>query len=89
MGDRYRYVFLKWRLRISLIPKTQGRRIAIGINLMPQTNNPEFWRFRAEEARTIAADMIDAEAKGIMLRIADDYDRIAKLSEEGAVKQPK
>jgi hypothetical protein len=56
---------------------------------MPQTNNPEFWRFRAEEARTIAADMIDAEAKGIMLRIADDYDRIAKLSEEGAVKQPK
>ena len=54
-----------------------------------QTDNPEFWRFRAGEARTIADDMNDAEAKGIMLRIADDYERIAKLCEEGALKRPK
>jgi hypothetical protein len=51
-----------------------------------RTDDPKFWGFRVEEARKIAADMIDAEAKGIMLRIADDYERIAKLSEEGALK---
>jgi hypothetical protein len=39
--------------------------------------------FSSRGSTPIAADMIDAEAKGIMLRIADDYERIAKLSEEG------
>jgi hypothetical protein len=63
-----------------------GGALQIGINQMPaRTDNPEFWRFRAEEARTIAA--VDAEAKGIMLRIADDYERIVKLIEEFARKR--
>jgi hypothetical protein len=51
-----------------------------------QTDNPEFWRFRAEEVRTIADDMKHAEPKAIMMRIAEDYDRIAKLFEEYARK---
>jgi hypothetical protein len=47
-------------------------------------DNPEYWRFRAEEVRTIADDMKGGEPKAIMLRIAEDYERIAKLVEQQA-----
>ena len=47
-----------------------------------KADDPEFWRFRAEEARTIASDMKHAETKAIMARIAEDYERIAKIVEE-------
>jgi len=43
--------------------------------------NPEFWRFRAEEVRTLADEMKHAETKAIMARIAEDYERIAKIVE--------
>jgi hypothetical protein len=39
----------------------------------------EFWRFRAEEVRSIADDMKVVEAKAIMTRIAADCERIAEL----------
>jgi hypothetical protein len=44
-------------------------------------NSPSHWRDRAEEARRIAEDMSDAEAKRMMLGIADDYDRLAQHAE--------
>jgi hypothetical protein len=43
--------------------------------------DPEHWRFRAEEARTVADQMTHEEARAIMRRIANDYDRLAKLAE--------
>ena len=44
--------------------------------------DPDHWRFRAEEARTVADQMTHEEARTIMRRIANDYDRLAKLAEE-------
>jgi hypothetical protein len=49
--------------------------------------DPEHWRFRAEEARTVADQMAHEGARTIMRRIAMDYDRLAKLAEEQLADQ--
>jgi hypothetical protein len=41
-------------------------------------NDPEHWRNRAEQARTLANQMSDEVSKQTMLRIAADYDRLAE-----------
>jgi hypothetical protein len=35
-------------------------------------DDPEHWRSRAEEARTVAEQLTDSIAKAMMLRIAED-----------------
>ena len=51
--------------------------------------DPEHWRFRAEEARTVADQMTHEEAQTIMRRIANDYDRLAKVAEVQLANQEK
>jgi len=40
-------------------------------------DDPKHWQERAEEARSIAEELKDLESKRMLLRIADDYDRLA------------
>jgi len=47
-------------------------------------NEPDHWRARAEEARILANQMNDSESKDAMLRIAQDYERLAKRAEHRA-----
>jgi hypothetical protein len=47
-------------------------------------DNPQHWRQRAEEARSIAEQLPDPESRGAMLRIAEDYERLADHAERRA-----
>ena len=44
-------------------------------------SDPEFLRFRAKEVRATAHDLRSEEAKAIMMRVVEDYERIAKIAE--------
>jgi hypothetical protein len=41
-------------------------------------NDPAHWRQRAEEARTVAGQISDPDVKVAMLRIADEYEHLAR-----------
>ena len=47
-------------------------------------NDPKHWLDRAKEARALAEQMNDPEAKRTMLKNADDYERLAQRAKERA-----
>ena len=47
-------------------------------------NDPTHWLDRAKEARALAEQMNDPEAKRTMLKNADDYERLAQRARERA-----
>jgi len=52
-------------------------------------NDPKHWRARAEEARTMAEQIGDSNSKRKMLRIADDYEELARRAERRLKAQAK
>jgi hypothetical protein len=52
-------------------------------------NDPLHWRNRAEEARAMATEIRDPQARATMLRIAEGYDDMATRAEaRGATVLP-
>jgi hypothetical protein len=49
--------------------------------------DPEHWRTRAEEARILANEMNDSKTKDAMLRIADEYEHLARWVEDWAMRR--
>jgi len=47
-------------------------------------NDPDHWRQRAEEMRNLAASILDLEARATLLKIADDYEKLAKRAAQRA-----
>jgi hypothetical protein len=45
-------------------------------------NDPQHWRARAEEMRTLADQMSDEASRQMMLRVASDYERLAERAEQ-------
>ena len=50
--------------------------------------DPKHWRDRAAHMRVLASQMNDLDAMAIMLRLADDYDKLADRAEKRAEKPP-
>jgi hypothetical protein len=53
----------------------------------PRVDDPGYWRFRANNTRQLAQDMKQGEAQAIVLKIAEEYELVASLTEE-LLRQP-
>jgi len=49
-------------------------------------NDAKHWRDRAAEMRVLSADMRDFEARTLMLKLANDYDKLADRAEDRAAR---
>jgi hypothetical protein len=48
--------------------------------------DPDHWRIRAEEARILASEENDSKTKDALLRLADDYEHLAKWVENWTLR---
>ena len=49
-------------------------------------NSIQDWRTRAKRIRVIAETMLDAASRQALLQVADDWEQMAQLTEEGEEK---
>jgi hypothetical protein len=55
---------------------------------LPIQDDADYWRKRAEEARAVAVQMMDAHTRAVMLGIAQDYDKLAQRAERRDAGKP-
>jgi hypothetical protein len=55
---------------------------------LPIRDDADYWRKRAEEARAVAVQMMDAHTRAVMLGIAQDYDKLAQRAERRDAGKP-
>jgi len=51
-------------------------------------SNPDHWRKRAEEMQALALEMSRPEDKRLMLKLAGEYEMLAKRAEERSAGAP-
>jgi hypothetical protein len=73
---------VKMTALVRLLLLCRGRRLGLRAGLTSSPWDPEHWRQRAEQIRALLDDMRDAESRATMLRIAEDYDGLARRAEE-------
>ena len=62
--------------------RNEGLSTALGVCFSAMIDDdPEYWRRRAKETRTMAELTGDPEARRIMLNLAATYEALAKLAE--------
>ena len=49
-------------------------------------NDVKHWRDRAAEMRVLSCDMKDFEARTLMFKLANDYDKLADRAEDRAAR---
>ena len=52
-------------------------------------NDAKHWRDRAVEMRVLSGEMKDAEAQSMMVKLANDYDKLADRAEDRAAHDMK
>ena len=55
---------------------------------MFSSNEAIEWLARPEEMRAVAAEMLDENCKAMALRIAEDYERLARRADESGGSKP-
>jgi hypothetical protein len=63
-------------------PTHWAKRREMSLAGLSMLDNPEHWRERAEKTRTIAHKVLDIESKFRLMKIADEYNRLAKRAEK-------
>ena len=59
-----------------------------GTKMPPRVEDPGYWRFRAGNARKQADEVKNADAKAILLNIAEQYEQLARMTEEQRRQTP-
>ena len=56
---------------------------------LQHVNDAKHWRDRAAEMRLLSDDMKDPKARSMMLRLANDYEKLADRAEDRATREGK